>query len=75
MRIIGNTVAATGGAFIGNILSNGDPLISNPAASGGVLLSESLQAQSNASSRKSYDASYDKAERSDAALPWRAVSA
>jgi hypothetical protein len=65
-RIIGNTVAAAGGAFIGNKLSNGNPVITTAAAGGGVLLSESLQAQSNASSRKSYDAGYDKA-RSDSA--------
>jgi hypothetical protein len=65
-RIIGNTVAAAGGAFIGNKLSNGNPLITTAAAGGGVLLSESLQAQSNATSRKSYDAGYDKA-RSDSA--------
>jgi hypothetical protein len=65
-RIIGNTVAAASGAFIGNKLSNGSPLVTTAAAGGGVLLSESLQAQSNASSRKSYDAGYDKA-RSDSA--------
>jgi hypothetical protein len=65
-RIVGDTVAAAGGAFIGNKLSNGNPLITTAAAGGGVLLSESLQAQSNASSRKSYDAGYDKA-RSDSA--------
>jgi hypothetical protein len=65
-RIIGNTVAAAGGAFIGNKLSNGNPVITTAAAGGGVLLSETLQAQSNASSRKSYDAGYDKA-RSDSA--------
>jgi len=65
-RIIGNTVAAAGGAFIGNKLSNGNPLITTAAAGGGVLLSETLQAQSNASSRRSYDAGYDKA-RSDSA--------
>ena len=65
-RIIGNTVAAAGGAFIGNKLSNGNPLITTAAAGGGVLLSESLQAQSNASSHKSYAAGYDKA-RSDSA--------
>src|ERR1700730_678731 len=65
-RIIGNTVAAASGAFIGNKMSNGNPLITTAAAGGGVLLSESLQAQSNASSRKSYDAGYDKA-RSDSA--------
>ncbi len=65
-RIIGNTIAGAGGAFIGNKLSNGNPVITTAAAGGGVLLSESLQAQSNASSRKSYDAGYDKA-RSDSA--------
>lgn len=65
-RIIGNTVAAASGAFIGNKMSNGNPLITTAAAGGGVLLSETLQAQSNASSRKSYDAGYDKA-RSDSA--------
>jgi hypothetical protein len=65
-RIIGNTVAAASGAFIGNKLSNGNPVITTAAAGGGVLLSESLQAQSNASSRSSYDAAYDKA-RSDSA--------
>lgn len=65
-RIIGNTVAAAGGAFIGNKLSNGDPVITTAAAGGGVLLSESLHAQSNASARKAYDAGYDKA-RSDSA--------
>jgi hypothetical protein len=65
-RIIGNTVAAASGAFIGNKMSNGNPVITTAAAGGGVLLSESLQAQSNASSRKSYDAGYDKA-RSDSA--------
>jgi hypothetical protein len=65
-RVVGDTVAAAGGAFIGNKLSNGNPLITTAAAGGGVLLSESLQAQSNASARKSYDAGYDKA-RSDSA--------
>ena len=65
-RIIGNTVAAAGGAFIGNKLSNGNPLITTAAAGGGVLLSESLQAGSNASKNKAYDAGYEKA-RSDSA--------
>ena len=65
-RIIGNTVAAAGGALIGNKLGNGDPLITAASAGGGVLLSESLQAGSNAHAQKSYDAGYEKA-RSDAA--------
>lgn len=65
-RIVSNTLAAAGGAAIGNKLSNGDPLITAAAAGGGVLLSESLQAGSNASANKSYDAGYDKG-RSDSA--------
>jgi hypothetical protein len=51
-RVVGDTVAAAGGAFIGNKLSNGNPLITTAAAGGGVLLSASLQAQRNASARK-----------------------
>jgi len=65
-RVVADTAAAAGGAFIGNKLSNGNPLITTAAAGGGVLLSESLQAGSNAAARKAYDAGYDKA-RSDAA--------
>lgn len=65
-RIIGNTIGAAGGALIGNKLSKGDPLVTAAAAGGGVLLSESLQAGSNATAQKSYDAGYDKA-RSDSA--------
>ncbi|HKP02446.1 MAG TPA: hypothetical protein VJU77_03705 [Chthoniobacterales bacterium] len=37
-RIVGDTVAASGGAFIGNKRSNGNPLITTAAAGGGVLL-------------------------------------
>ena len=65
-RIIGDTVGAAGGALIGNKLSNGNPLITAAGAGGGVLLSESLQAGSKASSNKAYDAGYEKA-RSDSA--------
>ncbi len=65
-RIIGNTIGAAGGALIGSKLSKGDPLITTASAGAGVLLSESLQAGSNASANKSYDAGYDKA-RSDSA--------
>ena len=65
-RIIGDTVGAAGGALIGNQLSHGNPLITAAAAGGGALLSESLQAGSNASKNKAYDAGYEKA-RSDSA--------
>jgi len=64
--MIGDTVGAAGGALIGNKLSHGDPLISAAGAGAGVLLSESLQAGSNANAQKSYDAGYEKA-RSDSA--------
>jgi hypothetical protein len=64
--IIGNTVGAAGGALIGNQLSHGNPLITAAAAGGGALLSESLQAGSNASTNKAYDAGYENA-RSDSA--------
>jgi hypothetical protein len=65
-RIIGNTVGAAGGAFLGHTLGKGDPLFTTIGAGGGALLSEALQAGSNASARKSYDAGYEKG-RSDAA--------
>ena len=65
-RIIGDTVGAAGGALIGNKLSNGNPLITAAGAGAGTLLSESLQAGSNASRNKAYDAGYEKA-RSDSA--------
>ncbi len=65
-RIIGNTIGAASGGLIGSKLSKGDPLITAAGAGAGVLLSESLQAGSNAAASKSYDAGYDKA-RSDSA--------
>jgi hypothetical protein len=65
-RIIGNTVAATGGALLGHTLSKGDPLLTALGAGGGALLSESLQAGSSAAQQKSYASGYEKG-RSDAA--------
>ena len=65
-RIIGNTVGAAGGAFLGHTLGKGDPLFTTIGAGGGALLSEALQAGSSAAARKSYDAGYEKG-RSDAA--------
>jgi hypothetical protein len=65
-RVVGNTVGAAGGAFLGHTLSKGDPLVTALAAGGGALVSESLQAGSNAAARKSYDPGYEKG-RSDAA--------
>ena len=65
-RIIGNTVAATGGALLGHTLSKGNPIFTALGAGGGALLSESLQAGSNAAHQKSYLTGYEKG-RSDAA--------
>jgi len=65
-RIISNTVGAAGGALIGHKFSGGDPLVTTASAGAGVLLSETLQAGSNASAQKSYGVGYDKA-RSDSA--------
>ena len=65
-RIIGDTAGAAGGALIGHALSKGNPLITAAGAGAGVLLSETLQAGSNASARKSYTEGYEKG-RSDSA--------
>jgi hypothetical protein len=65
-RVIGDTVGAAGGALAGHALSKGNPLITAAGAGAGVLLSETLQAGSNASKNKAYDAGYEKA-RSDSA--------
>ena len=65
-RIIGNTVGAAGGAFLGHTLGKGNPLFTTIGAGGGALLSEALQAGSSAGARNSYDAGYEKG-RSDAA--------
>jgi hypothetical protein len=63
-RMIGNTVGAASGGLIGSKLSKGDPLVTTAGA--GVLLSESLQAGSNASVNKAYDAGYDKGQSDSA---------
>ena len=65
-RVIGDTAGAAGGALVGHALSKGNPLITAAGAGAGVLLSETLQAGSNAHAQKSYDAGYEKA-RSDSA--------
>ena len=65
-RVIGDTAGAAGGALVGHALSKGNPLITATGAGAGVLLSETLQAGSNASARKSYNEGYEKG-RSDSA--------
>ena len=65
-RVIGDTAGAAGGALIGHALSKGNPLVTAAGAGAGVLLSETLQAGSNASAKKSYTEGYEKG-RSDSA--------
>jgi hypothetical protein len=65
-RVIGDTAGAAGGALVGHALSKGNPLITAAGAGAGVLLSETLQAGSNASAQKSYTEGYEKG-RSDSA--------
>jgi hypothetical protein len=65
-RVVGDTVGAAGGAAIGAALGHGSPIATAAGAAGGLLVSESLQAGSNAASHKSYDVGYEKG-RSDTA--------
>ena len=65
-RLVGDTVGAAGGALLGNTLGKRNPLLTAAGAGAGVLLSESLQAGSSASAKKSYAAGYEKG-RSDSA--------
>ena len=65
-RVIGDTAGAAGGALVGHALSKGNPLITAAGAGAGVLLSETLQAGSNTSAKKSYNDGYEKG-RSDSA--------
>ncbi|MEO8351664.1 MAG: hypothetical protein ABI680_08030 [Chthoniobacteraceae bacterium] len=65
-RMIGNSVGAAGGALLGSTLGKSNPFATAVGAGAGLLLSESLQAGSNAAARKSYDAGYEKG-RSDSA--------
>ena len=58
--MIGNTVGAAGGAFLGHTLGKGDPLFTTIGAGSGALLSEALQAGSSAAAQKSHDAGYEK---------------
>jgi hypothetical protein len=64
--VIGDTVGAAGGALVGHAISKGNPLVTAAGAGAGVLLSETLQAGSKATARKSYVEGYEKG-RSDSA--------
>ena len=64
-RPISDTALGAGGAYLGNKLSNGDPLATAAGAAGGVILSEGLHFAAKKQSDKAYAAGYDKG-KSDA---------
>jgi uncharacterized protein YcfJ len=64
-RTITDIGAAAGGAYIGNQLSDGDPVATAAGAAGGVILSETLHYAARKQAEKAYANGYDKG-RSDA---------
>jgi outer membrane lipoprotein SlyB len=64
-RPIADTALGAGGAYLGNKLSNGDPLATAAGAAGGVILSEGLHFAAKKQSDNAYAAGYDKG-KSDA---------
>ena len=64
-RVVTDTVAAGVGAFAGNKLSKGNPLITAAGAAGGVVAGELLNYANDNNARKAYGRGFDKG-RSDA---------
>lgn len=64
-RTITDIGAAAGGAYIGNQLSDGDPVATAAGAAGGVIVSETLHYAARKQAEKAYANGYDKG-RSDA---------
>lgn len=64
-RVLTDTVGAGGGAFVGNKLSHGNPLITAAGAGAGVLLGETLNYANDNHAKKAYAQGFDKG-RSDA---------
>ena len=64
-RVVTDTVAAGGGAFAGNELGKGNPLITAAGAGAGVLLGETLNYANDNNAKKAYATGFDKG-RSDA---------
>ena len=64
-RTISDTALGAGGAYLGNKLSNGDPLATAAGAAGGVIVSETLHYAAKKQSDKAFAAGYDKG-KSDA---------
>ena len=65
MRPIDDAALGAGGAYLGNQLSHGDPLISAAGGAGGVLVSEGLHYAAKTQADKAYANGYDKG-KSDA---------
>lgn len=64
-RPIGDAVLGAGGAYLGNQLSDGNPIATTAGAAGGVLLSEGLHYLAGKEAQKAYATGYDKG-KSDA---------
>lgn len=64
-RPIGDAVLGAGGAYLGNELSDGNPIATTAGAAGGVLLSEGLHYLAGKEAQKAYATGYDKG-KSDA---------
>jgi hypothetical protein len=73
-RLVGDTAGATGGAFLGHTLGKGSALTTTLGAGAGVLVSEAVQAGSNAAQRKSYTAGYEKGQSDAAKRQWQALN-
>ena len=61
-RPISDVALGAGGAYLGNKLSNGDPLATAVGAAGGVIVSEGLHFAAKKQSDKAYAAGYDKGQ-------------
>ena len=59
-RVITDTVAAGGGAFVASKFSKGNPYITAAGAGGGLLLGESLNYAKTSHSKKAYAEGFDK---------------
>jgi hypothetical protein len=64
-RPISDVALGAGGAYLGNKLSNGDPIATAAGAAGGVLVSEGLHYAAKTQADKAYANGYDKG-KSDA---------
>ena len=64
-RPISDVALGAGGAYLGNELSNGDPLATAAGAAGGVIVSEGFHYAAKKQTEKAYATGYDKG-KSDA---------